>query len=440
MHRLDRIRELDLELGIAVVEPGVTQGRLASELDRRHAGFTVDVTGSSSDTSLVGNTLERGIAYRSARADTLLGVEAVLADGTRVRTGLLSPGSTDMLSLGPVASGPVTSGLFTQSGFGVVTAIALRLLSTPPRHRAVLLGARRGTSMAELVDLVRRAQRLNLLNGVVHIADRERGELSLAPAVLAELRKADPGASRDDAARSVARIASSSWSAVGSLGGHPSVVNAQIRALRRLVRQQATVRLMHPGRLDILEASARAMHARKLSALVRAIRPLMGLTMGQPTDATLGAVAWAGDRKEAVTLPDNDHRLEPDGSAHGLLYVVPAIPFSGAAADRAVAIAKEVAHRYLLRPAFTLNTVSPVLLEGVISVGFSARDSTEVARAHAWLRETRELLGKAGFALLRLDIEALAEHYHHRDPGHPLASRLKRCLDPDDVLAPGRYD
>ncbi|MBH5134801.1 FAD-dependent oxidoreductase [Streptomyces sp. HB-N217] len=82
---LDQIRDIDVAQGWAVVEPGVTQARLATLL----AGTErmLNVTVSSAHTSVVGNALDRGVGLRHQRVDDLMGLEVVLPDGETVRVG-----------------------------------------------------------------------------------------------------------------------------------------------------------------------------------------------------------------------------------------------------------------------------------------------------------------------------------------------------------------
>jgi 4-cresol dehydrogenase (hydroxylating) len=69
---LKRIRAIDLELGYAVVEAGVTQLDLQEAL----AGtpFMVNVTGTCAKTSLLGNALERGVGNHRHRTEDLVGL------------------------------------------------------------------------------------------------------------------------------------------------------------------------------------------------------------------------------------------------------------------------------------------------------------------------------------------------------------------------------
>ncbi|HEX7306041.1 FAD-binding oxidoreductase [Lentzea sp.] len=146
---LDRVRELDLERGYAVVEPGVTQGALAELL--RGTGRIFNLTGSSLHTSVIGNALERGVGVHRARAEDLVGLEVVLADGEREQVGWW-PGTSAVPR--PHGLGPTLTHLFTQSSFAVVTAAVVRLLPRPEEVRVLPFTFAPG-DLADAVDVLR---------------------------------------------------------------------------------------------------------------------------------------------------------------------------------------------------------------------------------------------------------------------------------------------
>ncbi|MFJ8958937.1 FAD-binding oxidoreductase [Lentzea sp. NPDC102401] len=146
---LDRVRALDLERGYAVVEPGVTQGALVELL--RGTPRIFNLTTSSLRTSIIGNSLERGVGVHRARAEDLVGLEVVLADGRREHVGWW-PGTSAVPR--PHGLGPTLTHLFTQSSFAVVTAAVVRLLPRPEEVR-VLPFTFAEDDLADAVDALR---------------------------------------------------------------------------------------------------------------------------------------------------------------------------------------------------------------------------------------------------------------------------------------------
>src|SRR5436305_9590080 len=133
LSRMDQIVEFSEELGYVTVEPGVTQKALFHFLKAKKSKLWMDATGSSPDCSLIGNAMERGFGH-TAYGDHyshICGLEVVLPSGEVIETGFSGlPGART----GPVyrwGMGPSLDGLFSQSNFGIVTAMTIWLMPAP---------------------------------------------------------------------------------------------------------------------------------------------------------------------------------------------------------------------------------------------------------------------------------------------------------------------
>src|ERR1700730_9125965 len=87
---LNRILDLDAELGLVTVEPGVTQQTIQDFIDRNAIPFLLPVTGAGPHCSLIGNALERGygITPYADHFAAVTALEAVLPDGRVYRSAL----------------------------------------------------------------------------------------------------------------------------------------------------------------------------------------------------------------------------------------------------------------------------------------------------------------------------------------------------------------
>jgi FAD/FMN-containing dehydrogenase len=134
--RMNGIVELDRDAMYVVVEPGVTFGQLKEHLDREAPELVYAYPFAPPTTSVMANALLDGLNNLSLRhgamGQWINGVEAVLPDGTVVRTG--SGAVVDSwFARAPL---PDLTGLFvsTQGTTGVVTSVALQL-QPRPAHR-----------------------------------------------------------------------------------------------------------------------------------------------------------------------------------------------------------------------------------------------------------------------------------------------------------------
>src|SRR4051812_18740685 len=141
---LDRIVRHDEELGYVTLEPGVTFRQLWQFLRERGSRLLAPVTGSSPNTSVVGNILERGIlkGFYTGMADRVCGCEGLLANGETIR-----------LSAG--AAGPLLLGLLPQANFAVITELTIRLDPAPLLHQFAAVYLRDMEETANCIDTMR---------------------------------------------------------------------------------------------------------------------------------------------------------------------------------------------------------------------------------------------------------------------------------------------
>jgi glycolate oxidase len=163
--RMNRIKEINLADGVAVVEPGVITGDLQREVRNCRLFYPPDPA-SLKNSSIGGNIATNAGGPRCLKYGVtrhyVLGLEVVLADGTLVRLG----GRTHKNK-----TGFDLVGLFVGSEgmLGVVTEATLRLLPLPPARASV------SSSFGSIEDAASAVQKILLegyLPSALEIADR----------------------------------------------------------------------------------------------------------------------------------------------------------------------------------------------------------------------------------------------------------------------------
>src|ERR1700735_4535891 len=146
MAKFKRIREIDFDNRVAVVEPGVTNLAVSQAVD--HAGFYYAPDPSSQIACTIGgNVAENSGGVHCLKygvtANNVLGCELVLMTGEVVRLGgkHLDAGGYDLLGI-------VTG---SEGLLGVVTEITVRILKKPQSARAALIGFTKSEDGGECV-------------------------------------------------------------------------------------------------------------------------------------------------------------------------------------------------------------------------------------------------------------------------------------------------
>jgi glycolate oxidase len=162
--RMNRIREIHFEDGVAVVEPGVITGHLQAEVKKRGLFYPPDPA-SLEHCSIGGNIATNAGGPRCLKYGVtrhyILGLEVVLADGRLLRCGSRTHKNKTGFDLVGVFAG--SEGLL-----GVVTEATLRLLPQPPARASISASFARFHEAAAAVQAIFRA---GYLPAAIEIAD-----------------------------------------------------------------------------------------------------------------------------------------------------------------------------------------------------------------------------------------------------------------------------
>lgn len=175
LKRMNRVLEINEELGYALVEPGVNFFDFYKALDAR--GMRVWMSGPAhSWGSVIGNALEHGVGYTpyGVHADMICGMEVVLANGEIVRTGQGAVAGSQEWQLYKHGYGPVWDGVFTQSNFGIVTKMGIWLMPEPEAMAGVTIKIPNESGLALLVDTLRPLRMNDTINATYTIANGVR--------------------------------------------------------------------------------------------------------------------------------------------------------------------------------------------------------------------------------------------------------------------------
>lgn len=232
--RMNRVLELDEELGYALLEPGVSFADLYDAIEARGLNLMVSAPDLSWG-SLAGNSLDHGLTYLPNGKDfmAVCGLEVVTADGGLLRTNMGAMEGNESWNLYRRSLGPSLDQLFMQSNFGIVTKIGIWLSPKYETIELVDVDVYREDDLAPLVDILRRLRLDGTIDGVPCILNTVLVASTIAPR--SHWHDGDPSVPLSDAQIDAiaARLDRGRWYLRFALYGDAPVVEYNFEKVRR---------------------------------------------------------------------------------------------------------------------------------------------------------------------------------------------------------------
>jgi 4-cresol dehydrogenase (hydroxylating) len=404
LSRLDRVIALDERFGCITLEPGVTFQQVHRYLSERNSGWFLPVIGGPADASVIGNCVERGdrIGPQRDPFSGMCALEVVLPDGRMVHTGFERFGESALESLSSMPAGPYLDGLFTQSNFAIVTRATFWLVRHPKCFQLVSAHISDGglaafvDSLQALVDkLGNGVSTFTLWNG--HKLNARHG-----PSFGARVPENS--------------YSSETWFCQGCLYA-PSVLMAA--ALRELA-----VQALEPSSLELEVYD---------EVSVPDLRCQAGLFLGMPTNDNVRSLY----SRKREPLPEGD--LDPDRDRCGAIWLCPEVPFDGATAANVIASCERDLRSFGYEPVIGMTPGTSRTIRVFITILYDRDIAGEDVRAMRCHDQLAATLSTAGIFPFRLGIHSM--HLANQASGScwDLIRQIKDAVDPDGILAPGRY-
>ena len=406
--RMNRILELNEELGYAVVEPGVTFQALHDELVRRGDKFMISATSGPPLGSVLGNALDKGAGYSPYfdHFGTLCGFEAVLGNGSTIRTG---DGSldNDTLPNWPVSKytiGPILDGLFAQSNFGIIVRAAIWLMPRPPVIRTFHATFERDTDISAIIDAIRPLKLTNFVPTLFRVAN---DLYAIGPEERAENLGRRPGAREITAEerrllREKHGLGAWQASAAFYAGSEGDIAPMLARVSSHFLNKGA-VRIIDHAQAQLIPSLLIASDA----------------FSGRPSTAELRLLSW-----------------RPGG---GAIWFLPGTPMSGRTAAELDVLARGLFAQHGF-DYIIMHVAGGRFARSLYLILFDRRSAEECRRADACYRALTSAYATRGIGVGRAAIDYHGLHMDLQMPAFQQAVlAVKRALDPNGVIAPGKY-
>jgi 4-cresol dehydrogenase (hydroxylating) flavoprotein subunit len=166
LRRMNRVLEINEELGYAVVEPGVRWFDMYEAIEAGGHDLMISVADLGWG-SVIGNTLDNGITYMPYGLDFGLpcGMEVVLADGSVMRTGMGAMPNNKAWHVYRRGLGPTLDQLFMQSNYGIVTKMGVWLMPKPEVYMPLWARVWNDDDVGPMIDVLRKL----MLDGTIRM-------------------------------------------------------------------------------------------------------------------------------------------------------------------------------------------------------------------------------------------------------------------------------
>jgi 4-cresol dehydrogenase (hydroxylating) flavoprotein subunit len=325
--------------------------------------------------------------------------------------------------------------LFAQGAFGIVTRLTLALVPRPQRVQAFLFQLADDAMFEAAVEAVREIlQRLPGTVGGVNLMNAYRILAMNVP------HPAQTDASAGmlvgvQAERLFREHRITPWLGLGAIYGTTGIVRAARAEIRSLLhRRRLRALFVDRRRLRSAKWLGRALRSfgmHRLAMLTERLEETLRLLEGRPSDISLPLAYWKARKQQQTADPATD--------GCGLIWYSPLVPMNAERARRYVGFVRETCLRHGFEPLITLSSLGALCFDSTVPVLFDPGRKEEADRAKACHAALLDAGCALGFVPYRLGIQSMQFALSRGSKSARLISDLKRSLDPEGIIAPGRY-
>jgi 4-cresol dehydrogenase (hydroxylating) flavoprotein subunit len=439
LSRLNRIVDYNEKMAYVTVEPGVTFSQLFLFLEAQKSNLFMSVTGTTTDASLIGNVLERGIGKGpyGDRIGNVSGFEVVLPTGDCIHTGFGRFGNAKTTEVSRCGVGPYIDGIFTQSNLGIVTKMTLWLTPLPKHFQTFYYSIKKEEQLEPLIETLRELRLDGTIRTPFLIANDYRRLSLLQQYPWKEAQGQTPLAQDLMKRLKIARKLDSIWAGEGALYCSSK---AQGLAQRELLEERLKDLVDHLFFIDednlrlaiLLQLTSIGTTKLDLTTRIGTAYHRSGF-IGFPRKRGLAMAYW----RKSQPIPA---RPDLDKDRCGIVWLSPAVPFDGEQVRVVVNLIQETCLAYQFEPNIGLNCATDRSIDVTGAIIYDRATASEDERALKCYDEMLQKMTTAGYLPYRLGIHSMESLPPPIDDYGKFISTLKRALDPNDILAPGRYD
>ena len=437
LEKMTAITDYSEELAYITVEPGVTFQQVHDFLTANHSKLLTPAIGSTPHASLIGNAVERGIGKGryGDRFQHSCNMEVVLPSGEVIETGFGNMPGAHSKHTYKSGVGPSIDGIFSQSNFGIVTRMTFWLVPQPGYFQTFFYTVKNTAQLEKVVDALRQLRLEGTLTTTSTLSNDYR---------IASMRGQFPWDQSDNAGTLpqgyIERIRKTALQGAMWVGDDAILAptKQQGKAIAKRVREILGVAADKLIFIDSRTATLGEIFHKPIKWLTGVnMKELMyffhnSLYLGKLMEKQLGMCYW----RKKTPVPS---AMNLDQDKCGVIWCCPSIPFQGKHVARVLEIVAPIYEKYNFEPNMGLNFMSERNIAYTAAIIYDRAVPGQDEQAMACYKAMMERLKEEGYPSYRLGIQSMDKPFSDSPEYTKLLQKIKLHLDPNNILAPGRY-
>ena len=227
------------------------------------------------------------------------------------------------------------------------------------------------------------------------------------------------------------------WTGFATLYGSDRMVAAAQKEIRTALKSVASrlmfISLRRAKQLAKLSQWIPGPRGKGLQSLTATLTKSLELVEGRPNETALPLAYWRG------RLQGKAGALNPGLDGCGLTWYAPLVPMRPRDVRHFVQMVHRITPQYGIEPLITFTTLNDRLFDCTVPLLFDRNQPAAVKAAAACYQALLNSGKDQGWFPYRVGIDAMPALLSMQEHAPVFHERLRKDLDPHDILAPGRY-
>jgi hypothetical protein len=439
LSEMNKIIELNLDDGLVTLEPGVSYGQLCDFLEANGNNWIAPVHGGGANCSVVGNVLERGYGITPImdHFQACQSIKAILPNGLLYTSPLHAIKQNKLAGIFRSGIGPYLDGIFTQSNFGIVSEMTIKLAPKSEVTELFFIDISEDELETAIHSIKRLKRKFKSVLGGINLMNSERILSMTIPYPEEDIRKRQM-LSNEYINKNIKTHLIPAWTIIGAFYGDKEMVNAAKKITKREFKYTAGKRIfLNSFKMKLLDKVSSyfpKIFNFDLQEKNRALQGLLKILNGVPQDTALKLAYW----KNLNDIKRND--LNPTEDDCGLIWYAPLVEMKPSAITQYVAFIEDVSKRFDFNPLITLTTLDDMCFDSTIPILFNKNDLEDQKKAHNYFNTLLKEGADKGFFPYRLGTNSMDVFTDNLDSDyHQILNLIKNAVDSKRLFAEGRY-